>query len=427
VSSDLLHWEYYPTALAPGKNDPEQGIFSGNAFISAEGVPTLAYYGINAGICLAQSTDPELITWTKFLENPVIPEPKPGDLERHIYNVFDPHIWLEGNHYNAILGGNVKPHQMYDTAYLFRSNDLIHWEYKRPFYYPHPNWTDAVEDCACPDFFKLGNRDVLLCISHSHGTRYYLGQFKDGVFVPEEHHRMNWPGGPCFAPESLIDNQNRRIFWAWALDQRMGKNIVRNDLGVMTLPRVLALDDGKITINPPKEFEKLRKNERNYEAITISPNNDLFLHQIKGACLEIKIDGFVPADCRFGIKVRMSPGGEEQTSIIIDTAMQTLSIDTTRSSLKNNIFQPFPLMRGSSRQDVRVQTAPFELKPDEAVNLRIFIDRSILEVFANGRQCMTQRIYPSLPISLHLGLFSQHKKVLVQNMQVWELMTTYKA
>jgi len=42
-----------------------------------------------------------------------------------------------------------------------------------------------------------------------------------------------------------------------------------------------------------------------------------------------------------------------------------------------------------------IQEAPFELEDGETLKLRIFIDKSVLEVFANGRQCITQRLYPS--------------------------------
>ena len=77
-SKDLLHWAYHPTALAPAVGDPDKGVFSGNAFISKEGAATIAYYGIGAGICLAQSTDDELNAWSKLPENPVIPEPEGG-------------------------------------------------------------------------------------------------------------------------------------------------------------------------------------------------------------------------------------------------------------------------------------------------------------------------------------------------------------
>lgn len=424
-STDLLHWTFHPTALSPSAGSPDKGIFSGNAFISKEGTPTLAYFGIDAGICLAQSKDDDLRFWTKLRENPVIPMPEKDDPGWGVYNVFDPHIWLEDDTYFAILGGNVKPLDEYDTAYLFKSNDLIKWQYVNPFYTPKPNWTDLVEDCACPDFFKLGDRYMLLCISHSHGTRYYLGSKQDGIFIPEEHHRMNWPGGSCFAPESLIDDQSRRIFWAWVPDQRRGDNIVKNELGVMTLPRVLSTDTkGKLLINPPAEITRLRSNNRSMKSLVIPSQHNLVLDGIEGNCLELELKITVPKDGIFGLKVCMSPDSEEQTVITVDTVTQTLSINTSQTSLRTDIFQPFPIMRGKPRMDTRIQTASLKLEPDVPLLLRIFIDKSILEVFANGRQCITQRIYPTRSDSLQVALFSKQGKVPVKEVQAWDMVAT---
>ena len=47
-STDLLHWVHHPTALAPAPEDPDTGIFSGNGFIDKDGIPTLAYFGIDS-------------------------------------------------------------------------------------------------------------------------------------------------------------------------------------------------------------------------------------------------------------------------------------------------------------------------------------------------------------------------------------------
>ena len=72
-------------------------------------------------------------------------------------------------------------------------------------------------------------------------------------------------------------------------------------------------------------------------------------------------------------------------------------------------------------QTVRAQQAPLELRDGETLKLRIFLDRSLLEVFANGRQCITQRIYPTRPDSLGVGLFSRGGSVRVRSLQAWDL------
>ena len=241
-SANLIHWDFHPPALSPTVDSPEKGIFSGCAFLNRDGQPVLAYYGIGSGICLAFAQDDELNNWTKSPDNPVIPEPKRGDRLFDVYKVFDPHIWLEDDVYHAILGGKVKPHDQRDTAYLFTSTDLIHWDYQRPFYNPNSLWTEDMEDCACPDFFRIDETHVLMCISHSHGTRFYLGDYRNGTFVTKSHHRLNFPGGSCFASESLSDQMGRRIVWAWVLSQLPTTS---DGCSIMTMPRVLSMDTSK--------------------------------------------------------------------------------------------------------------------------------------------------------------------------------------
>ncbi|MBC7235857.1 MAG: glycoside hydrolase family 32 protein [Chloroflexi bacterium] len=429
-SADLLHWDYHPTALAPAPGDPEMGIFSGCALLTKDGVPTLVYHGVGAGTCLAFAEDDDLIRWRKSKHNPVIPIPQEGDPGWGVYNVFDPHAWLEGDTYYVILGGKVKPHNLYDTAYLFSSPDLLRWRYLRPFYNPNPHWTGEEEDCACPDFFALGNRHALLCISHPWGARIYLGRWETregvGTFVPEEHLRMNWPGGPCFAPESLIDDRGRRLFWAWALDQRAGEGLVTNALGVMTLPRALSLDEaGRLQIDPPVEFEALRREPRHIEGFMLGDGEEQRLAGIAGDTMELSLVAEVTKGGRLGLKVRASPDDTEETIILVDTAAGTLAIDTRRSTLASNVFQRHPIARGDvPQQDVRVQTAPLHLDPDEPLRLRIFLDRSMLEVFANRRQCVTQRIYPTREDSLGVALFAQGSAATVRSVEAWQMAPT---
>jgi beta-fructofuranosidase len=55
------------------------------------------------------------------------------------------------------------------------------------------------------------------------------------------------------------------------------------------------------------------------------------------------------------------------------------------------------------RPDVRCrapETAPVYLAPGEPLKLRVFLDKSVVEVFANGRQCAAVRVYPSLADSV---------------------------
>jgi sucrose-6-phosphate hydrolase SacC (GH32 family) len=372
--------------------------------------------------CWGHASSADLVQWTY---HPTALAPAEGDPGWGVYNVFDPHVWLEGDTYYAILGGMVKPFDLRDTAYLFTSKDLIHWRYERPFYNPHPHWTEENEDCACPDFFKLGDRHVLLSISHAYGTRYYLGRLDDGTFVAEEHHRMNWPGGPCFAPETLLDDKGRRIFWAWAFDQRREgpEGTPARETGVMTLPRILSLDEnGAMKIEPPGELDVLRGRHRRRDNLRIDPGNELRLEEFDGDCLELAVEVDVPDPGRFGLVVGLSPEGSERTVIVCDTENGTLEVDATSSSLSTEVrrLSPFARKRGEQR-DCPIQTAPFVLAANEKLRLRIFLDKSMLEAFANDRQCITQRIYPTRDNSLGVAVFSEGGAALVRSIDAWDM------
>ena len=416
-STDLVHWRFHPPALAPGPDIPEEGIFSGCALVTREGIPALVYYGINAGICIAFAEDDDLVRWRRHPANPVIAEPKRGDPAFDVYRVFDPHAWLDGDVYHMILGGLVKPHNVRDTAYLFTSSDLENWDYQRPFYNPNPNWTDGNEDCACPDFFKLGDRHVLMCISHPRGTRYYLGRYHAGTFIPDSHHRLTYPGGASFAPESLLDGMGRRVFWAWAIAQRRPGT---DQFATMTLPSVLtATDSGGLMIEPAREVELLRRNARETAALTL--DDERLFPALAGDCLELRLAIQPRGARRAGLSVRAAPNRVEETRIVYDAAARTLSIDSTRSSRDPAVFRSFPMATRAEKRDHPVQTAPCPLDEDGMLRLTVFLDASIIEVYANDRCKLTGRIYPTLAGSRQTRLFAEGGHAAFSPVQAWDM------
>ena len=53
--------------------------------------------------------------------------------------------------------------------------------------------------------------------------------------------------------------------------------------------------------------------------------------------------------------------------------------------------------------------------------LSIFIDRSVLEVFANERSLLARTIYPTLENSKGISLFSESETVKTDNFKVWQM------
>jgi len=436
-SADLVHWIHHPTAIEPVfDGSMPKGVYSGDAVDGAL-VPTLIYHVPGQGTCIATASDPsdaELVKWIPNEANPVIPDKKqPKEV-----SVFDPTAWREadGTYYALIGNRNGTPGYEGDGSSLYRSNDLIHWEYRGPLYKSDRKWTAAYEDAACPDFFPIGNgRHMLLMHCHSpfNGSHYYIGKWDRAAerFIPENHGRMSWAAGSVCAPETLLDDKGRRVFWGWVQEPYRTSDAWAS---VATLPRILSLaPDNTLRIQPAPELETLRHNERTLPALTVSGEREL--DGIQGDALEIRAKIRPGKTGRFGIVVRRSPDGAEQTPVWIDLEKRTLAVDISRSTLDPSArWLRWTKGRGGAPEKpdevpekeryVTGQTAPFDLAADELVDLRVFIDRSIVEVFVNDRQCLTQRIYPSRADSLGVALIAEGEPVSVEQLQVWDMHPT---
>ena len=71
------------------------------------------------------------------------------------------------------------------------------------------------------------------------------------------------------------------------------------------------------------------------------------------------------------------------------------------------------------------ETAPVHIAPDEPLQLRVFIDRSMVEVFVNGRQCVATRVYPGREDSLGVSLRSQGTSTTVNRLDAWQMRSVW--
>ena len=214
TSPDLLNWSWQTTKLQPSFTG--HGMFSGTGFITREGRPAAIYHGQASGRNhIAVARDRNLTAW----EKPYPIEPKTAAGEEAPMRHWDPDCFLIDDTYYAISGGSRHP--------LIKSHDLVDWTHVGDFLRHELPDVAIGEDISCPNFFPLGDRWMLLCISHPFGCRYYLGDWdpEHEQFVPETHGRMNWrrPDQSIFdtdyrdffAPESVRTPDGRRVMWAW--------------------------------------------------------------------------------------------------------------------------------------------------------------------------------------------------------------------
>jgi len=72
------------------------------------------------------------------------------------------------------------------------------------------------------------------------------------------------------------------------------------------------------------------------------------------------------------------------------------------------------------------ETAPVLLDRNEPLRLRVFIDRSVVEVFANGRQCAAVRVYPGREDSVSVSLRAQGRDSVLNSLDAWRMRNIYE-
>ena len=385
-STDLVHWQWHPTTLTPEFTG--HGMFSGTGFITKDGKPAIIYHGKGSGRNqIAVALDDQLEKWSKPWK--LEPQIRPGQDAGKIAN-WDPDAWLDGNTYYALSGGTPgsgKP------PTLFKSADLKNWDYLGLFLAHDMPDVQTSEDVSCPNFFKIGDKHMLLCISHNLGCRYYLGDWKDEKFAPDFHARMTWNGNHFFAPESLLTPDGRRVMWAWQLNRPIAPS------GVQSLPRELSLPaDGVLRIKPLRELESLRYDEASKTNLAVKSAAPTRLEDIAGDALELRLSIDPGTAQEFGVEVLCDKDGKGGMPVVIDTASKILQVG-----------------------DVK---APFGLKAGEPVELRVFIDKNLVEAFVNDRQAAVSA-RQAAPENQGIQIFSKGGDVRVKEFKCWKMKSIY--
>ena len=370
TSSDMLHWTWQTTKLQPSFTD--HGMFSGTGFMTKEGRPAAIYAGLSEPrhSFIAVARDNRLSSWEK--PYPVLP--KGGPDGKDVGLLGDPDLFRVGDTYYAYSAG--------DGLELCKSTDLVNWTHVGPLMKHELSDVAKGEDTSCANLFPIGDKWMLLCISHFIGCRYYIGDWDDEAeqFVPETHGRMNWRRAhqsltepvfrDFFAPESVLTPDGRRVMWAWLATADPAIDLK----SVQSLPRELSLrDDGSLRIEPLRELESLRHDPVVLNDVVLTPpdgvpggpsHTSAKIAELEGDSFEVRIsiDRREAERKRFGVQL-FAGEGSEGLPVLIRPESGTVCVGDTEA--------PF---------------AVGDLPEGEDVELRIFVDKYLVELFANGRQ-----------------------------------------
>ena len=389
VSNDLITWEHRPVAIAPEEDyELKLGCFSGTA-IEHEGKHILMYtsckWSEEAPIaeqeqCVAIGDG---TTYEKLPQNPVmgakhLPEfAKTSDFR-------DPKIIRRDGMFYALMGAQVIADRI-GTMLLYKSEDLINWEYVGETYRGPKDGSMGIV-FECPDLFSIGDKDIILTspiemdrqgykYNNISSALYLVGKmdFETGHFELDYYDEID-TGFDYYAPQTTEDENGNRVLVAWA--QMWERNFITDQLGhgwagAMSLPRELDLKDGRLYQKP---IEALK----NYES-----DESTDVKALSQTHYRLTLDVTLEKEKAFELELLKTTAGAFKISY--DTEKHELVIDRSKSHFK---------LDRHFREDGINNVRKLEMKEAKTLKLDIVVDSSLVEIFINdGEHTMTSNYY----------------------------------
>lgn len=374
-SKDLLNWDYMGTPLLSDQPFDCHGAYSGCGF-SEEGTFYLFYTGnvkhpgdydyIHNGrgsnTILAELNETnQVMKKTCVLSN----EQYPKEYTCHIR---DPKVWKQGKQYYMVLGARDKKDQ--GNVLVYQSNNKYDWKLvniiasDEPFGYM---W-------ECPDVLFLGEH-TLLSVSPQgveadgiqYENRYQSGYYFVEGDVTEDCHVVGfqeWDRGfDFYAPQTFVDEKGRCILIGWmgmpdCEPEYTNPTIHKGWQHALTIPRVITTKGKNVLQQPVEELKQLRTNEQTIQNGEATTNKESY---------ELYVDSIQSHDC---------------TITISDAVVFQYNQSEQLASLRflNNMGA------GRTKRSVKLEYCN---------NIRVFVDRSSIEVFMNdGEEVFSTRFYP---------------------------------
>lgn len=424
TSEDLVTWEHQPTAIeANGLGS----VFSGSSVVDTE---NSAGFGKDAVISLYTSAGVSQVqslahskdggqTFEIYPANPVITL----ESEARDPNMF----WDDANRCWVLVLAHALDHEML----FFTSPDLREWTLQSAFG-KGIGAQDGVWEC--PDLFRLKvdgtdeEKWVLVCNINPGGpfggsaTQYFVGDFDGKTFRADTDANGNIPtkwmdyGKDHYATVSWSDApDNRRTLIGWMSNWQYAAEVPTMQYrSANTLPREAGLfkgADGQIYMSSAPSPELLTLRDREVVSVrnkSVGRNSREFAlpSSNTGVC-EILLD----LDCKKAdsVDIKISNKAGEYVTLRYSSSDHTLSFDRRESGIVD-FSQDFPA----------VTVAP-TFDDGRKVSLRIFIDKSSMEVFGNnGKFVMTNLVFPTKPYTT-LYVNANGGSARIENLKIYSI------
>lgn len=231
----------------------------------------------------------------------------------------------------------------------------------------------------CPDFFPLNGKQALLASAHAmrgggefhpgHGAMLIIGSYdSDHSCFRRESIQPLDEGLDFYAPQTVLTPDGRRVMIAWMDNWQYAKRTPRIHpwYGQMTMPRELALENGRLTQRPVREIESLWQNTIQYENVRIQEKT--VLPGVRGRMLDVTLT-LRPESAASRLTLLIAQDADHEVSLQYDPAHEELLLDRSRD--------------GSRLDIAHIRRIKTGLR-DGQFSLRLLFDWESVEIFVNG-------------------------------------------
>lgn len=301
------------------------------------------------------------------------------------------------------------------------SDDLIHWEYRPPFYSPMA----AAGACECPDLFRMGEWYYLVYSNYCDRfqTMYRMSRSINGPWTAPANDTFD--SRAYYAAKTGTDGKDRYIY-GWNPTKELAKkmfnpaNRISQDCcswdwgGNLVVHRVLQNPDGTLRVAPEPHVDAALKTKHRLEAQPVLGTCEISENAVGlepdcgfgGALL-----GRIPSQCKLEANLRFSPGTRRfGIALQVDENFDTgyyLVLEPGRDRLEYVSGIRFWGKDGEGGKmfpyAVEMER-PFHLEPDREYRIKIFIEDTVLVVYLNDEIAMNARMYDYR--ERRIGLFS---------------------
>lgn len=416
VSDDLIHFRELPTAIEPGMGEEPDasGIWTGSV-IFAEG----NYHAFYTGYCLKAKYQQTIchafsedgVTWHKDVANPVI-EPMTELYEELDWR--DPYVFYNNDdaRYWLLISARKldQPETRRGCIVLYRSHDLKEWEYYGPLY--EPGHTNCPE---CPEMYKMGDYWYL---SYSRFSEFVNTVYRvsKSPFGPWRKTKFDGIGGRRFyAAKSLVNNEGRRFYFAWAHDRADASDYGEWYWGgEFCIPHeVVPIEDGNLAVKLPKEYEAVFSKLINWEYLPINGECKEYGKSLieMNSCgknsygfLNINEESFflqcniLPREVNdfFGVLFKSDREASGCLLLEFDVSMQRVSLLNLPMGVDPfwvASCQAVPPAKDPGPDGIRVCEKSFPIVQGREINIKAVIDRDLVEIFVDEKVAFTYRSY----------------------------------